>query len=133
MKLPPVALAFRLTLWCAVLCWAIWKMRATEQPIAPMGARILARPAEIAAPTPRPDPMFIDPVAMQAGLERLAIDGRACGVLTGRIEVQLGPEGLVQARVHGTHPERALDCLARAAWSAPWPAGPGELTGEAAL
>lgn len=124
-------MALRLVLWCAVFGWAVYKIRTSgdvaagsEMALAP-DLRVLERPADV-APRAVPGPL-IDPEALTRGLDAARQAGAGCGARGVELDVEVGPEGLTRATLHGQVADEAAACLTRAVWGQLWPAGPGQM------
>lgn len=139
----PRATAVRLVIWCLVLGWAVWKMRSSEE--VATGAsmalspevRVLERPSDVSAPTesaslPGP-PAFVDPEALQRGLEAAANAAKACGAHGAVLVVTVGGSGLQHVELRGQVPDAEAACLGRAVWQGRWPAGTSEMEAQIEL
>lgn len=120
MVLPPKTLAWRLLLWSALLVWAVYKLRDTAVEdvfVAPPPPTVeLVRPADAPAPVGEPADV-VDVEAAVRAMDAFAAGAVACGA-EGTLAIELGVDGLAQASLTGTGDTA---CVARAAWSAPWP------------
>lgn len=139
----PRATAVRLLIWCLLFGWAVWKMRSSDD--VATGAsmalspevRVLERPSDVPVPTassnPTGPPAFVDPEALQTGLEAAASAAKACGVHGTVLVVTVGGSGLQRVELQGQVPDAEAACLGRAVWQGRWPAGAGEMEAQIEL
>lgn len=108
--------AVRLLALMGVLIWAIVKMNPAA--VKPAGRWDLARPGTVdARPAAGEAPAVVDLPAAMDVMDDVAMRGGACPA-KGVLAVELGPAGLVRARLDG---EGNLACLSTIVWAAPWP------------
>ena len=108
--------AVRLLALVGVLIWAIVKMNPAG--VKPAGRWDMARPAAVSERSHEgAAPAVVDLPAAMDVMDDVAMRGGACPA-TGVLSVELGPTGLVRARLAG---EGDLACLAILVWAAPWP------------
>ena len=108
--------AVRLLALMGVLIWAIVKMNPAA--VKPEGRWDLARPATVSERALQGDaPAVVDLSAAMEVMDDVAARGGACPA-KGVLSVELGPGGLVRARLAG---EGNLACLSTIVWAAPWP------------
>ncbi len=108
--------AVRLLALMGVLVWAIVKMNPAA--VKPEGRWELARPGTVDARAAEgAAPAVVDLPAAMDVMDDVAMRGGACPA-KGVLSVELGPAGLVRARLQG---EGNLACLSTIVWAAPWP------------
>jgi hypothetical protein len=108
--------AVRLLALMGVLIWAIVKMNPAA--VKPEGRWELARPATLSERALEGNaPTVVDLSAAMEVMDDVAARGGACPA-KGVLSVELGPGGLVRARLAG---EGNLACLSTVVWAAPWP------------
>lgn len=135
----PRATAVRLVIWSVLLGWAVWKMRSSDE--VATGAsmalspevRMLERPLDVPAAPSAVATGFIDPEALQTGLEAAADAAKACGAHGAVLVVTVGGSGLQHVELRGQVPDAEAACLGRAVWQGRWPAGTSEMEAQIEL
>ncbi len=137
MDLSGKALALRLTFWCAIFAWAVWKIHNNADiaagaaiAVAPE-MRSLVRPPNTRVPAEKHG--IIDIEAVLEGMAAAKSAAAGCEAHGATLHVTVGTHGLEHAELDGQIADPAAACLTAAIWQLPWPAGDGEMEADKPL
>jgi hypothetical protein len=112
----------RVLVWLGLLAWAVHKMGGFGGK--PEGTWALERPADAPLAPAQAPAALPDVEGALRTLDAVAASSKDCPA-SGVVSVTLGPGGLASASLRG---KGKVECVARLAWSAKWPASRQELT-----